>query len=130
MREISFKVWHRKEKKMYFRGYQKFLHVLLCEDDLGKNEGKGRPVKRAGYGDCIFLEGTGIFDKKGAEIFEGDKLLIRTKNSVVQGVVEGVPDMFRSRRLHPLHELLVKNGIREDDILEMEILGNEYESEL
>ncbi len=113
---------------MYFRGYQKFLHVLLCENDFGKNEGKGNPVKRAGYGDCIFLEGTGILDKNGAEIFEGDVVLVRTKTGTARGAVEGVPDMFRSRNLHPLHGLLEKNGIQEEDILETEIIGNEYES--
>ena len=115
---------------MYFRGYQKFLYVLLCENDFGKNDGKGKPVKRAGYGDCVFLEGTGILDKNGTEIFEGDVLFVRAKNKTARGAVAGVPDMFRSRNLHPLHELLNKNGIDPEDILELEILGNEYESEL
>lgn len=102
----------------------------MCENDFGKNDGRGNPVKRAGYGDCIFLEGTGIPDKHGAEIFEGDVIFVRGKDKTARGVVDGVPDMFRSRNLHPLHELLNKNGINPEDILELEILGNEYESEL
>src|SRR5690242_9937044 len=97
-REIRFRVWNRKEKKMYFRGYQKFFHVLLCDDDRGANEGKGIPVKRASYADCEFLEGTGIFDKQGREIFEGDLVKGRADGRAFEGVFDEVPDMFRSRK--------------------------------
>ncbi len=131
MREIRFRVWHRKERKMYYRGYQKFFHVLLCDDDRGTNEGKGIPVKRASYADCEFLEGTEIFDQQGREIFEGDIVRGRAGERVFEGVFEEVPDMFRSRRLHPLHHLLAGHGISDQaENLEIEILGNRYEEEI
>lgn len=127
MREIKFRVWHRKEQKLYYRGYQKLLHVLLCEDDRGKNEGKGIPVKRASYEDCEFLETTSLEDKNGIEIFEGDRIRVKTKRKIFEGVVSPVPDMFRSRKIHPLAALLESKGISEDEIIELEVIGNRYE---
>jgi uncharacterized phage protein (TIGR01671 family) len=128
MRDIYFRVWYRPEQKMYYRGYQKLSHVLLCDDDKGKNEGKGIPAKRANYDECEFLESTNLTDKNGVEIFEGDRLLIRTKKKTLEGIAGEVPDMFRSRNLHPLQSLLEELRISPDDILEMEVLGNRYES--
>lgn len=131
MREINFKVWHIKDRKMYFRGYQKLFHVLLCEDDGGKNEGKGVPVRRANYGDCIFLETTSLKDKNGREVFEGDIVRLRVKEKTYEGVVESVPDMFRSRKLHPLEGLFRKFGLEpENENIEIEVLGNSFESKL
>ena len=126
---IQFKAWHKREKKIYFRAYQKLLHVLLCEDDRGSNGGKGVPVKRASYEDCVLLQGTTITDKNGNEIFEGDCVRINTRNQSFEEVVEMVPDMFKSRKLHPLHFLLVKHGMNGKEEFEAEIIGNCYESE-
>ena len=127
MRAIHFRVWHRKERKMYFRGYQKLSHVLLCEDDKDTKAGQGIPAKRASYEDCEFLESTSLSDKNGVEIFEGDRLKIRTPKGWVQGVAGEVPDMFRSRGLHPLESLLHQLNMTSDDILEIEVIGNRYE---
>lgn len=129
MRDIHFRVWYRPEQKMYYRGYQKLSHVLLCEDDKGKNEGQGLPVKRAAYEECEFLETTSLTDKNGAEIFEGDKLRIRTRKKTAEGIAGEIPDMFKSRNLHPLQSLLEALKINADDILEIEVIGNRYESQ-
>ena len=129
MKDIRFRVWHLKDRRMYYRGYQKFFHVLLCDDDKGENEGKGRPAKRAFYGECIFLESTGLHDKRQREIFEGDVVLVRYKGSQFQGPVDEVPDTFGSGKLHPLRSLLKKNGITgSPENLDLEVLGNEYEN--
>lgn len=128
MREIKFRVWHRKEKKMYYRGYQKVSHVLLCEDDQGQNMGKGAPAKRASYEDCEFLENTTLEDKNGREIFEGDILCIRIGDEIFYGVVPQIPDMFKSRKLHPLDALLKKFCIGKDEPMEFEVLGNRHET--
>lgn len=126
-REIKFRVWHRKENKMYYRGYQKVSHVLLCEDDQGKNEGKGNPVKRASYEDCEFLETTSLFDKNGREIFEGDIVRVKTYDLDIRGTVGGVPDMFRSRKIHPLQAVFSEYGIDPEEDMEIEVVGNRFE---
>ena len=127
MRDIQFRVWHLKEKKLYYRGYQKVSHVLLSDDARGKNEGKGLPVKKASYADCEFLETTSLFDKNGTEVFEGDIVKLRTRAQSYKGTVGEVPDMFRSRKIHPLQSLFDEHGIREEDVLEIEVIGNQYE---
>ena len=129
MKDIKFQVWHLKEKKMYYRGYQKFLHVLLCEEDHGKNEGKGHPVKRASYEDCVFLETTTFFDKKGREVFEGDIIRVRHQGKQFVEVVESVPDMFGTKNIHPLQSVLSKHGIiGNPENLDAEVIGNKFEN--
>ena len=129
MKELKFRAWHLRENRMYYRGYQKFLHVLLCDRDPQDEDGAGKPVKRAPYGDCVLLESTGLEDKKRREVFEGDVVCIRYRGTEFTGIVGSVPDMFGSRRLHPLQSLLKKHGIEGNpDNLDLEVLGNEYEN--
>ncbi len=129
MKDIKFRAWHHPENKMYYRGYQKWLHVLLCEDDRGENDGRGRPVKRARYADCTLLESTGMLDKNHKEVYEGDIVRIHYKGKEFVDVVDSVPDMFGSRKLHPLAALLKKHGIPgSPENLDTEVLGNEYEN--
>ena len=106
---------------MYENAYQKLFYVLLCNE---KNE----PVLRASHDDCVFLQSTTLIDKQGREIFEGDIVRLKLKGKVFQGVVEEVPDMFKSRRLHPLDQLLKKYGITQDETnqMELETIGNSY----
>ncbi len=129
MKDLKFKAWHLKENKMYYRAYQKLFYAILCEDDLGENDGKGFPVKRAPYGDCVLLESTNFFDKNHVEIFEGDIVRIRYKDQLFKGVVDSPPDMFGSRKIHPLEGLLKKQGILGNpENLEVEVLGNTFQT--
>ena len=129
MKELKFRAWHVPESKMYYRGYQKFLHVLLCEEDPKDKGGSGKPVRRAGYADCLLLESTGMEDKNRREIFEGDIVRVHSGERSFAGVVGSVPDMFGSRRVHPLQSLLKKHGITGNpENLDLEVLGNEYEN--
>lgn len=129
MKEIRFRAWHHKENKMYYRGYQKWLSILLCEDDHGSNEGNGRPIKKAPYSEVTMLESTGLFDKAQREIFEGDIIRVRYKDTDFVDVVGTVPDTFGAGKIHPLKPMLAKHGIHGyPQNLEIEILGNQYEN--
>lgn len=130
MSEIVFRGWDRKAKKLYYRAYQKLLYVLLCEDDRGRNHGKGTPIKRCSHDDCDLMQSTHLEDCKGVEIFEGDRLRIHYQGKDYVGVLENIPDMYKSRRLHPMQELLdihqIPKNARE---LEYEVIGNWYDEQ-
>ena len=129
MKDLRFKVWYLPEKKMYYRGYQKLLHVLLCEDDHGANDGKGQPVKRAGYDDCEMLEGSSVLDKNRQEIFEGDIVKVSYKGKNFVDTVDSIADMFGSKKIHPLQSMLLKNGVQGNpENLDIQIIGNRYEN--
>jgi len=130
MTEIVFRVWHLKTKRMYYRGYQKLFFVLLCDDSEGKKDGKGNPVLRAGYDDCVMLQSTGLFDRNGREMFEGDILRIFWQGKTYEDVLDEVPDMWKSRKLHPLSGVFQKQGIQPDlESMEVEVIGNRFENE-
>ncbi len=113
---------------MYYAGYQKLFSVLLCDDDHGTNQGRGLPVKNVSYDDCEFLQATDIFDCHGREIYEGDRILISTHGRTCEGVFESVPDMYKSRGLHPLQELFDRLALPADASMTFQILGNKYEA--
>ena len=130
MKEVRFRAWHVKEKKMYYRGYQKLFSVLLCERDPEKDDGRGKPVRRAWYGDCFLLESTGLEDKNRREVFESDIVRVRYRDQSFTGLVGAVPDTFGAGKVHPLRDLLQKHGIQGyPENLDIEVLGNEFENQ-
>lgn len=64
MRELKFRAWDKVEKKMLFDADPFALHVSGSNEPLLAKTHRNE--------DCIFEEYTGLKDKNGKEIYEGD----------------------------------------------------------
>ena len=127
MKEVYFRAWHYLQKKMYYRAYQKLTHILLCAEDA--QDEKGKPEYRAGFDECELMEGTSVLDQHGVEVFEKDIVRISIPGHSVVSLFQNVPDMYRSRGLHPLEDVFVAHQIdKNSPELTFKILGNMYEN--
>lgn len=82
MRELKFRAWYKPEKKMIYNIQNEFEERIElgmdCFSDYLKND------------DFIVEQYTGIKDKNGKEIYEGD--IVSKHNSDTKGVVKQVKD--------------------------------------
>lgn len=70
MREIKFRAWHKKEKKMYNLDFWSFL-----TDDISLHNFKGKYIPH--ISEVELMQYTGLKDKNGKECFEDDILLYK-----------------------------------------------------
>jgi uncharacterized phage protein (TIGR01671 family) len=74
MREILFRIWHKTHQKMYENIYEINFYnsrVGYIIDDYSAMEQRIEDVL---FDDCIIMQFTGLTDKNGTKIFEGDRL--------------------------------------------------------
>jgi len=102
MREIKFRAWHKKDNTMYNKGW--YDDLLLGED----------------IGNKYLMQYTGLKDKKGVEIYEGDIVKTISRDNMV-GVVEYWKDRFIIRRVNKAQNISLLST-------DLEIIGNIYEN--
>lgn len=115
MREIKFKAWDRKAE--FYGECVGILWIDKTVDIQGFHKDFDKQVLRIGQlDDCDLLEYTGLKDKNGKEIYEGDILKTSTPYGVVNHLVDNLSDVgYEIREGYGSFEL-------------REIIGNIYEN--
>jgi len=112
MREIKFRAWDENKKKWL----QKYKDIWLCVDD-----GRTCTLENSGNWDSgdylkgvsvILMQYTGLKDKNGKEIYEGDIVIVHPENKYGRRVIE--IDLYE--------------GFNHGDGGNFEIIGNIYEN--
>ena len=119
----KFRAWLKKEQKMD----NEIVHISWLEDEL-YCIGDGITYMVLAE-DLVLMQSTGLKDKNGKEIFEGDILGIETDEGILNVNIfwddKHALFMFESE-IHNEKELLAE--LVEDNTYPFEIIGNIYEN--
>lgn len=120
MREIKFRAWHKEKKIMGEVLGIDILHkeIFFSDEDIDCYE-------HSDFKDIELMQYTGLYDKKGKEIYEGDIVKLRANHGI--GVIKYSDEwgafIVEYIKLRPL-AVLGMNYYKED----IEVLGNIYEN--
>ena len=124
-REIKFRVWDRKWKKMYRYPFDDGICVYGNGTfDIQRLGDDGHAIETAVSedGDLELLQFTGLLDKKGKEIYEGDRLRYVFLEVISGGIREPEAKFITVENILRFD---VMRAISDTD--EVEIIGNIYE---
>lgn len=108
----KFRAWDIHEKKMFTND-----QIIIWNNNVYANDGgKLKPDRLMGWSidDKYLMQSTGLKDRNGIEIFEGDVVSWIDNGILHFGVVKFTKGMFLVNGVYPVSE-------------EMEIIGNVYE---
>lgn len=126
MSSQSIRAWSFKSRTMFANVLQKWTYVLVWNEKSGTEI---EDLSEAGpYPDFAFMFGSGLLDCQGREIFEGDRVRVFLDGQLCgEGLVGEIPDMHKSRSIHPLDALFKEIGLEPGDkVLEFEIVSHVY----
>jgi len=108
MRQIKFRIWDKKEKKIYDNLYLETYGVIL-RNEIGVSRHK----------DLIPMQFTGLQDKAGKDIFEGDLL-----KHDLWGVSEIIWEHGSFRGTSDKHDIT----LADHQLQRSRVIGNVYEN--
>lgn len=129
-REIKFKVWCKENEEFVEFNKMGFLEdgSLWYVQGVDKNEEETDPPYFENQNDWELMQYTGLKDKKGVEIYEGDIVLNLEHNQETKGVVVFVRGGFRvALNIKGFKFNLPFNSFEENEY-SLQVLGNIYEN--
>jgi uncharacterized phage protein (TIGR01671 family) len=114
---IKARVWDTEDKKMYFIGEGDLGSLAWDLDNLGYNT--------SSYYNYIDMLYTGLKDKNGKEIYEGD--IVRNKRHNFKTVIEYYGASFRCKS-EGLPLSMYIDDLLVDEKNQIEVIGNIYEN--
>jgi hypothetical protein len=116
MREIKFRVWHKAEEKMY--------EVYGFAQNKWFLKGKQFPMPN---GAVVIMQYTGLKDKNGKEIYEGDICETVTYSGKPFGTIDVVKFSGGAFKLTDIEDALLPIPLDDSDIQSVEVIGNIFE---
>ena len=120
---LKFRAWDKEFKEMVQ------VNALVLDEQVIKATYKNGNIVKDDVKEYELMQSTGLFDKNGKEIFEGDILGIETDEGILNVNVfwddKHALFMFESE-IHNEKELLAE--LVEDNTYPFEIIGNIYEN--
>ncbi|WP_346216386.1 YopX family protein [Caldifermentibacillus hisashii] len=117
MREIKFRVWHKADEKMY--------EVYGFAQNKWFLKGKQFPMPN---GSVVIMQYTGLKDKNGKEIYEGDICETVTYSGKPFGTIDVVKFSGGAFKLTDIEDALLPIPLDDSDIQSVEVIGNIYEN--
>jgi uncharacterized phage protein (TIGR01671 family) len=137
VREIKFRAWDM-EHKVMIENVTPFQHDFVLERDTWKclqsHDEKGEAMFRLyGHTYSDIMQFTGLEDKNGKEIYEGDIVTYGTEDEVVNAIVEFAEEDSEESMFLTGFQLKVITSVdypeeEEDNDYALEVIGNIYEN--